>query len=121
MVDVGDKYKKMLKRIIENGVVIGGSKGIKFSNAPARVHNKEGGGARHHPHPPKAAQPIGEEFMSRKVFTLKAFASLSFTAQQSCYEMMFLIKFRFSRNAGLVASAVARNLNRVGNYIKRDI
>ncbi|KAG0447346.1 hypothetical protein HPP92_028379 [Vanilla planifolia] len=28
---------------------------------------------------------------------------------------------KFSRNAGLVASAVARNLNRVGNYIKRDI
>ncbi|KAG0457125.1 hypothetical protein HPP92_022282 [Vanilla planifolia] len=34
------------------------------SNAPARVHNKEDGGARHHPHPPKAAQPIGEEFIS---------------------------------------------------------
>ncbi|KAI0514277.1 hypothetical protein KFK09_010312 [Dendrobium nobile] len=59
------------------------------SHAPAHVHNKEDASARSHPRPYKPPQALGEEFMSR-----------------------------FSRNAGLVASGVARNLNRVGNYIK---
>lgn len=57
----------------------------------AHAHNKEDD--RGLPQrPPKTTHPIGEEFLTR-----------------------------FSRNAGLVASGVARNMRKVGNYVKESV
>ncbi|KAG0459035.1 hypothetical protein HPP92_022163 [Vanilla planifolia] len=77
------------------------------SNAPARVHNKEG---------IKQAMiyvDSGNHF--NKTVELATIPihprRRNPSAKNSC-------PGKFSRNAGLVASAVARNLNRVGNYIK---
>ncbi|KAH7668523.1 hypothetical protein IHE45_11G016000 [Dioscorea alata] len=58
-------------------------------HVPAHASNKEDGTVRSPPRPYKPAHSVGEEFFGR-----------------------------FTRNAGLVASGVMKNLNRVGNYIK---
>lgn len=58
-------------------------------HVPAHAHNKEETTVRSHPRVQKPAHPAGDEFFTR-----------------------------FTRNAGLVASGVARNLNKVGNYVK---
>lgn len=60
--------------------------------APAHAHNKEDDHVLPQHRPPKTTHPIGEEFLTR-----------------------------FSRNAGLVASGVARNMRKVGNYVKESI
>ncbi|CAL9210844.1 uncharacterized protein LOC135616753 [Musa acuminata AAA Group] len=60
-------------------------------HVPANVH-KEDATLRSQPHPHRPAQSSGDEFFSR-----------------------------FRKNAGVVASGVARNLNKVGNYIKENI
>lgn len=65
------------------------------SHAPAhvpRVHNKEDERGFPQPRPQKPSHPIGDEFFTR-----------------------------FTRNAGLVASGVARNMRKVGNYIKESV
>ncbi|XP_042519882.1 uncharacterized protein LOC122093595 [Macadamia integrifolia] len=61
------------------------------NHAPAHVRNREDG----HVFPPRTHKPThstGEEFLGR-----------------------------FTRNASLVASGVAKNVNRVGNYIKDNV
>lgn len=63
-------------------------------HAPAHAHNKEderGVPVPQH-RPQKPAHHVGEEFLTR-----------------------------FTRNAGLVASGVARNMRKVGNYIKESV
>ncbi|KAL2905430.1 putative cysteine protease atg4 [Bienertia sinuspersici] len=61
-------------------------------HTPARAHNKEDDRGLPQHRPPKTPHPMGEEFL-----------------------------MRFSRNAGLVASGVARNMRKVGNYVKESI
>eukprot|EP00262_Sarcandra_glabra_P005563 TRINITY_DN17269_c0_g1_i1.p1 TRINITY_DN17269_c0_g1~~TRINITY_DN17269_c0_g1_i1.p1 ORF type:complete len:215 (-),score=40.81 TRINITY_DN17269_c0_g1_i1:490-1083(-) len=62
------------------------------NHVPAHVHNKEEGHVISLPRTYKPPHSIGEEFLSR-----------------------------FTRNASLVASGVARNMQRVGNYIKDNV
>lgn len=67
------------------------------NHAPAhapRVHNKEDERGLPLPQhrPQKPSHPVGDEFLTR-----------------------------FTRNAGLVASGVARNMRKVGNYIKESV
>ncbi|OVA20405.1 hypothetical protein BVC80_1195g49 [Macleaya cordata] len=62
------------------------------NHVPAHAHNREDGQVSPQPQPYKPAHSTGEEFMGR-----------------------------FSRNASLVASGVARNVYRVGNYIKANV
>ncbi|XP_058109596.1 uncharacterized protein LOC131252852 isoform X2 [Magnolia sinica] len=67
----------------------------RVSNAdhvPAHAHNKEDGHVFHQPRSYKPTHSMGEEFLSR-----------------------------FTRNAGLVASGVARNIHKVGNHIKDSL
>ncbi|XP_010271493.1 PREDICTED: uncharacterized protein LOC104607530 [Nelumbo nucifera] len=61
-------------------------------HAPVHTHNREDGHVFPQPRTYKPAHSIGEEFLSR-----------------------------FTRNASLVASGVARNMYRVGNYIKDNL
>ncbi|GAB4848499.1 hypothetical protein Ancab_003204 [Ancistrocladus abbreviatus] len=60
--------------------------------SPVHGHSKEDGYGFPQPRPHKPAHFVGEEFLSR-----------------------------FTRNASLVASGVARNLRKVGNYIKESL
>ncbi|GAB4847500.1 hypothetical protein Ancab_039821 [Ancistrocladus abbreviatus] len=62
------------------------------AHAHGHAHNREDDRVFPHPQPHKPVHPIGEEFLSR-----------------------------FSRNANLVASGVAKNLCKVGNYIKDTV
>ncbi|XP_057541611.1 uncharacterized protein LOC130820308 isoform X1 [Amaranthus tricolor] len=61
-------------------------------HAPTPAHNREDDHGHHQHRPPKTTHPMGEEFLTR-----------------------------FQRNAGLVASGVARNMRKVGNYVKESI
>ncbi|KAJ9172705.1 hypothetical protein P3X46_015916 [Hevea brasiliensis] len=62
------------------------------ASAPAHVHGREGGREIHQPRTHKPAHATGDDFLSR-----------------------------YTRNASLVASGVARNMRRVGNYIKESL
>ncbi|KAK1315292.1 hypothetical protein QJS10_CPA06g02148 [Acorus calamus] len=58
-------------------------------HAPGHAHNQEDGHVHPQPRPQKPTHSVGDEFLTR-----------------------------FTRNANLVASGVARNVHRVGNYMK---
>ncbi|KAJ9147003.1 hypothetical protein P3X46_029212 [Hevea brasiliensis] len=62
------------------------------ASAPAHVHGREDGLEIHQPQTPKPVHAAGDDFLSR-----------------------------YTRNANLVASGVAKNMRRMGNYIKENL
>ncbi|XP_043810207.1 uncharacterized protein LOC110609782 isoform X2 [Manihot esculenta] len=62
------------------------------ASAPAHAHGREDGLEIHQPRTPKPTHSAGDDFLSR-----------------------------YTRNANLVASGVARNMRKVGNYIKENV
>lgn len=78
----------------------------------------EGGREIHQPRTEKPAHASGDDFLSRQAYFCN---SLSIYVSTSMSKSNIFQNCRYTRNASLVASGVARNMRRVGNYIKESL